>query len=421
MPVQGETQRLWSSLRANGIVSPIHGLDVVAPLVLLKWGAGEREWKRLTLADEAGCRDFLMRGARPLLRDIAAQRGHRWESSGSELRALPSIKDLVGKVDAIWTSDRGSYGATYDALLEIAARDGATGWYSQPARLVDTLVSAIAPAPRERVLDPAAGAGQFLVAAGLAGGDRVGILGFERDPALVRIATTRLLLHGIRNTTLRDIDALRGEIPIPSVEVVVSSPPFGGKADLRETPSWTGLKTARSELHYLEVARRCVGIGGRAAVVVPQSVLFGTSAAHLETRRRLVEDQRLVAVVTLPGRLFASPGQLQAAVLWFADGPTAERTWFTEPATLPRAFAALTLAGQMVKEDLSTPPHPLWWNATRERIAQHDYVLLPSMHRDLDKSDSTEETIDELLDQLIVGERRLLDLLEDLRGSLRHG
>jgi hypothetical protein len=137
-----------------------------------------------------------------------------------------------------------------------------------------------------------------------------------------------LLLYGVGEAELTQRDPL--EAPTGGFSVVMANPPFGGHRDIE--PVAAGLpglvRTTRTELPFLLAASRLLDPGGRAAVIVPQGVLFGSSTAHVEVRRLLVEEHRLDAVVNLPPGTFPHTG-LSTAVLLFtkADSGTGD-VWF---------------------------------------------------------------------------------------------
>ena len=183
------------------------------------------------------------------------------------------------------------------------------------------MVELTAPQPADVVCDPACGTAGFLVAVGEYLRERHPKLlhdaklrkhfhhglfhGFDFDNTMLRIGSMNMLLHGVENPDIRYRDPLAQEHggEEEKYTLVLANPPFAGSLDYENTAKdlLQIVKTKKTELLFLALFLRLQKPGGRAAVIVPQGVLFGSSKAHKELRRILVEDQKLDAVVSLPG------------------------------------------------------------------------------------------------------------------------
>jgi type I restriction enzyme M protein len=158
--------------------------------------------------------------------------------------------------------------------------------------------------------------------------------GFDFDPTMLRIGSMNMLLHGVENPDVRYRDSLAqdhaGEED--KYTVILANPPFAGSLDYESTAKdlLSVVKTKKTELLFLALFLRLLKTGGRAAVIVPDGVLFGSSKAHKELRRMLVEDQKLDAVISLPGGVFRPYAGVSTAILCFTktnSGGT-DRVWF---------------------------------------------------------------------------------------------
>ena len=158
--------------------------------------------------------------------------------------------------------------------------------------------------------------------------------GFDFDNTMLRIGSMNMLLHGVENPDIRYRDSLAqdhaGEEERYSL--VLANPPFAGSLDYENTAKdlLQIVKTKKTELLFLALFLRLLKPGGRAAVIVPDGVLFGSSKAHKELRRMLVEDQKLDAVVKLPGGVFKPYAGVSTAILLFTktnSGGT-DHVWF---------------------------------------------------------------------------------------------
>jgi len=143
-----------------------------------------------------------------------------------------------------------------------------------------------------------------------------------------------MLLHGVENPDIRYRDSLAQDHAGEEEKytLVLANPPFAGSLDYENTAKdlLQIVKTKKTELLFLALFLRLLKPGGRAAVIVPDGVLFGSSTAHKELRRMLVEEQKLDAVVKLPGGVFKPYAGVSTAILLFtktSSGGT-DQVWF---------------------------------------------------------------------------------------------
>jgi type I restriction enzyme M protein len=145
--------------------------------------------------------------------------------------------------------------------------------------------------------------------------------GFDFDNTMLRIGSMNMLLHGVENPDIRYRDSLAQDHAGEEEKytLVLANPPFAGSLDYENTAKdlLEIVKTKKTELLFLTLFIRLLKPGGRAAVIVPDGVLFGSSKAHKELRRLLVEDQKLDAVVSLPSGVFRPYAGVSTAILTF--------------------------------------------------------------------------------------------------------
>ncbi|MDA8256671.1 MAG: N-6 DNA methylase, partial [Betaproteobacteria bacterium] len=151
---------------------------------------------------------------------------------------------------------------------------------------------------------------------------------------MLRIGSMNMLLHGVENPDIRYRDSLAQDHAGEEEKytLVLANPPFAGSLDYENTAKdlLQIVKTKKTELLFLALFLRLLKPGGRAAVIVPDGVLFGSSTAHKALRRMLVEDQKLDAVVKLPGGVFRPYAGVSTAILLFTktnSGGT-DQVWF---------------------------------------------------------------------------------------------
>ncbi len=260
------------------------------------------------------------------------------------------LAQVVGLLDKVAMRDKDTKGDVYEYLLSKIATAGQNGQFRTPRHIIKMIVAMMAPRPDDVICDPSAGSAGFLVTAGefVEQTHRQALMrpeaqdhfrhrmlmGMEFDPTMIRIGAMNLLLHGIEPEGLADVDALskNNEGFDDVATLVLANPPFKGSLDATHVmPDLVRLvETKKTELLFLGLILRGLRTGGRAAVIVPDGVLFGSSKAHRQIRRELVERHRLEAVISMPGGVFKPYAGVSTAVLIFTktnSGGT-DHVWF---------------------------------------------------------------------------------------------
>ena len=260
---------------------------------------------------------------------------------------LAKVVDLLA---AVPMEDRDTKGDLYEYMLGKIASAGQNGQFRTPRHIIRLMVEMTAPQSTDLVCDPACGTAGFLVAVGEYLRERHPSLlldkklrehfhhqmfhGFDFDNTMLRIGSMNMLLHGVENPDIRYRDSLAQEHAgdEEAYTLVLANPPFAGSLDYENTAKdlLAIVKTKKTELLFLALFLRLLKPGGRAAVIVPDGVLFGSSKAHKELRRILVEEQKLDAVVSLPGGAFKPYAGVSTAILFFTktnSGGT-DQVWF---------------------------------------------------------------------------------------------
>jgi type I restriction enzyme M protein len=274
----------------------------------------------------------------------------------AKLRRL--LVDLIGNESWLQMS-ADVKGDAYEGLLERNAEDtkSGAGQYFTPRPLIDALVDCIQPRPGEVIADPACGTGGFLLSAHSYVATHYelnrdqkrhlrydALRGIELVDAVARLCAMNLFLHGIgpdddrKSPPIKTDDALRNE-PSEMVDVVLTNPPFGKKSSItvineegetdRESITynrpdfWT--TTSNKQLNFVQHVKSMLKIHGRAAVVVPDNVLFEGGAGE-KIRRKLLEECDVHTLLRLPTGIFYAQG-VKANVLFFDRKPGAKEPW----------------------------------------------------------------------------------------------
>ncbi len=153
------------------------------------------------------------------------------------------------------------------------------------------------------------------------------IFGIDVSRQMMRISMMNLVLHGIRKAnvkrgnTLSDMGGLTEDDLARKYKVILSNPPFAGQLPKESIRNDLPTNSKKSELLFLGVMMEALAPGGRCAVVVPEGLLFGSTSAHVELRRKIVEDYDLLAVVSLPAGVFKPYAGVKTGVLVFRRPP----------------------------------------------------------------------------------------------------
>ena len=260
------------------------------------------------------------------------------------------LAKAVEMLDRIPMEDRDTKGDLYEYMLGKIASAGQNGQFRTPRHFIHLMVEMTEPTPEDVVCDPAAGTCGFLIAVGeylrrhhadLFRHDQTRrhfhhrmFHGFDFDPTMLRIGAMNMTLHGVENphVTYRDSLAEEHGGDTGTYSLILANPPFAGSLDYESTAKDLQriVKTRKTELLFLALFLRLLKIGGRASVIVPEGVLFGSSKAHQAIRRLLVEDHKLEAVIKLPSGVFRPYAGVSTAILCFTKtgvGGT-DRVWF---------------------------------------------------------------------------------------------
>ncbi|GIN09427.1 DNA methyltransferase [Shouchella clausii] len=259
------------------------------------------------------------------------------------------LSKIVDGIDNIPMKDRDTKGDLYEYLLSKVATSGTNGQFRTPRHIIDMMVALVKPTPEDIIIDPAMGSAGFLVSAAeylrkhhndlfLVQGlkkhfNNTMFYGNDMDRTMLRIGAMNMMLHGIENPNIDYRDSL-AEVNKDKEQytLVLANPPFKGSLD-EEGVSNELLKltkTKKTELLFLALFIRILKAGGRAAVIVPDGVLFGSSKAHKQIRKEIIESHKLEAIISMPSGVFKPYAGVSTAVMIFTKtgaGGT-DNVWF---------------------------------------------------------------------------------------------
>ena len=397
------------------------------------------------------------------------------------------LTQVVNLVDGLRLdqADVDTKGDLFEHVLRQIKQAGELGQFRTPRHIIRAIVEMLDPKIGETIYDPAAGTAGFLVAAynhirlansspsgaheeevegkrqkrGI--GDKlsaaqVSVLqnstfyGNDVDPKMVRLATMNLTLRGLPNvrillrnvlTTTLDNERKRElDLPLEGYHVVLANPPFSGRVDKDRIVDEVKVGTSTStEILFLKYMMDCLRPNGRCGVILPEGVLFGSTGAHKELRRQLIENNTVEAVLSLPGGVFQPYSGVKTSVLFFQKGGSTDRVLFLhadndgykldanhdtpiEADDLPTLLNAYRSREEGWRQWLARDPKAEWphkaWFVTAAEIRANDFNLSAGRYRPMSQTAVEHRDPRELLDELAAIEVEIAEEVEALRAVL---
>ncbi|MEM7104866.1 MAG: N-6 DNA methylase [Bacteroidota bacterium] len=362
-------------------------------------------------------------------------------------------------------------GDVYEMLLKEIATSGKNGQFRTPRHIIKLLAEITEPKLGNKIADPACGTGGFLLGAyqyiltdlvrrkepsrliidedGFERATISSILdetnkkilndslyGFDIDTTMVRLGLMNLMMHGIDNPHINYKDTLsKNYNETGDYDIVLANPPFTGKLDKADVNPDLVIDTGSTELLFLIRISKMLRPGGKAAVIIPEGVLFGSSKAQKATREILLKDNQLEAVISLPAGAFKPYTGVKTAILRFTKVEEDSKNWNTEKVW----FYALENDGYSLDDNrrkLKENPLPIVKEEFVARIGaeypdrkNHFFVPLAEIQeKDLDLSynrykeyEYEEQHYDppeEILAKLIALEKEILEDMNELNGLI---
>lgn len=313
----------------------------------------ELRWSRLKNDNPARMFLLVSEFVFPFLREMAeAGTAHSEHMKGARF-TIPTpglLAKVVDMLAEIPLEDRDTKGDLYEYMLGKIASAGQNGQFRTPRHIIRLMVELTKPTPQDVICDPASGTCGFLVAAGEYLREHHSKLfmdtsmnkhfhntmfhGYDFDQTMLRIGSMNMQLHGVEGADIRYRDSLSSSHgdDADKYSLILANPPFAGSLDYETTANdLLGIvKTKKTELLFMALFLKLLKPGGRAAVIVPDGVLFGSSTAHKAIRKMLVDDHKLDAIVKLPSGVFRPYAGVSTAIVFFTktnSGGT-DHVWF---------------------------------------------------------------------------------------------
>lgn len=384
--IRSQIDAIWNAFWSGGIANPLEVMEQITYLLFIRrlddaqmleeakarilgqairnpiYPAGndpkgrshdDLRWSRFKNFAPAEMHEVVGEHVFPFLRSMGgggSTYSHHMKDARFTIPTPSLLAKVVDLLDHVPMEDRDTKGDVYEYMLGKIASAGQNGQFRTPRHIIQLMVELTAPTPKDLICDPASGTCGFLVAAGEylreqhadlfnSHADREhfhnGMFhGYDFDNTMLRIGSMNMALHGVDNPDIRYKDSLAQDHAgdEEKYSLILANPPFAGSLDYENTAKdlLSIVKTKKTELLFLALFLRLLKPGGRAAVIVPDGVLSGSSKAHMKLRRMLVEDQMLDGVISLPSGAFKPYAGVSTAILLFTktnSGGT-DNVWF---------------------------------------------------------------------------------------------
>ncbi len=255
---------------------------------------------------------------------------------------------VIEKLERINMDSQDIKGDIYEYLLSKLEGGGTAGQFRTPRHIIKLMTQLMQPTLEDTICDPSVGTAGFLVAAKEYIDKHYSVTeldkhsehinkhmfsGTEFDATMLRIASMNLFLHGVQQPNIVDVDAVSKDNAVSNAyTLVLANPPFKGTIDKESiAPGLRNITdTTKTELLFLALMLRQLKKGGRAAVIVPDGVLFGSGKAFKSIRSEIVKNHKLEAVISLPSGVFKPYSGVSTAIIIFTktDNGGTDKVWF---------------------------------------------------------------------------------------------
>lgn len=365
-------------------------------------------------------------------------------------KVVASLDELYEQMALLKNVD--TRGDVYEYLLSKLATAGVNGQFRTPRHIIRMMVELMEPKADDIICDPACGTSGFLVAASeyLKECKKSEVLfdsknkehymnhmfhGYDMDRTMLRIGAMNMMTHGVDNPFIEYRDSLSDQNSDSGrYSLILANPPFKGSLDY-DTVSADLLKvckTKKTELLFLALFERMLKVGGRCACIVPDGVLFGTSKAHKDIRKEIVECQRLEAVISMPSGVFKPYAGVSTAILiftktghggtdnvWFydmkADGYSLDdkRTEIKENDVLDIIQRFRNLEGELDRKRTEQS-----FFVGKKEIVDNGYDLSINKYKEVEYVPVEYPPTEEILDKIMELEREVAEELAELKTML---
>lgn len=481
--IKNKIDKIWKDIWASGLTQPITVIEQITYLMFIRsldqkdidaealenltgqkqnkifpeTPEGQRmRWSKFKDRDAVEIFDIIKNEVFPFIKEMTGDDEtafSKYMKDASLGYTNPGIlSKTINSLDELYKDDIKSLdmqGDLYEYMLSKLSVAGQNGQFRTPKQIRDMMVQLRKPSPDDMICDPACGTAGFLISAAeyirehypnmtdkqweLFDTDTFS--GFETDPTMLRISAMNLMLHSITRPEVKWQDSISKNNEIKDrYDLILANPPFTGTVDEENiNPALTRMAaTKKTELLFVNEFVRMLKVGGRCACIVPDGVVFGTSKAHKATRKELVENQLLEAVISLPSGIFRPYSDVSTSILIFTktNAGGTENVWFydmqadgfslddkreeVEENDIPdiiTCFSNLEAEKERSRKEKS-------FMVSKEDIAKNGYSLRMKEYKEIEYQKIEYPSSEELLNDVDALKDELVASLQELRGLL---
>lgn len=377
--LRNKIDRIWETFWTGGITNPLDVIEQFTYLLFIKQlddvettkeneanflgvpfesmfpgDCQQYRWSKFkNLGSAEEMYDIVLNGVFPFIKNLHQDGDSAYSKyMGDAIFKIPTasmLTKIVDGIDGLELGDADSKGDLYEYFLSKVATAGTNGQFRTPRHIIKMMVELVQPQPEDTIIDPAMGSAGFLIEsqAYLRENHEKMFLnaklrehfnnnmfyGNDMDRTMLRIGAMNMLLHGVDNPNISYRDSLSEQnTDVEKYSLVLANPPFKGSLDYDSVSAdlLKVAKTKKTELLFLALFLRILKKGGRAAVIVPDGVLFGSSKAHKQIRKEIVDNNKLEAVISMPSGVFKPYAGVSTAILVFTKTGTGgtDQVWF---------------------------------------------------------------------------------------------
>lgn len=481
--LRNKVDAIWTTLWTEGSTNPLTNIEQITYLLFMK-GLDQLqmqreddanilglEFKSIFPEDKANYRwhvfknigsatemfELMQREIFPFIKNLQGDEGDTsfsryMKEANFQINKPQTLQKVVSAIDELPTEENDIKGDIYEYLLSKLQTSGTNGQFRTPRHIIKMMVDLVKPNSEDYICDPACGTSGFLVAASeyLRDNDKELFYdkdksfhfhnemfhGYDMDNTMLRISAMNMMLHNVDNPQIKYLDSLSEDNRDRSkYSLILANPPFKGSLDYESVANdlIASIKTKKTELLFVELILNMLKSGGRAAVIVPDGVLFGSSKAHKDLRKELVENNDLRGVISMPSGVFKPYAGVSTAVLIFVKtnnvGGT-KKVWFydmeadgyslndnrnpIEENDIPDIIECF----KNLSDQEKNPRTGKSFMVDKEEIAANDYDLSINKYKEIDYEEVDYDPPQVIIERIESMEREIADGLEDLKKML---
>ena len=376
---------------------------------------------------------------------------------------IDEIFEEITKQESEGQGFQDTQGDLYEYLLSEITSAGKLGQFRTPRHIIQLICELVDPKLGDTICDPACGTGGFLLGAyqhiitahtskehqktdengltrGLLGDKLTDekqwshlkektFYGYDMDESMVRIGLMNLMMHGISSPNIAQKDTLSKKYDEDNhFDVIVANPPFKGSIDKGDINESLSLATTKTELLFIDRIIKSLKIGGRAGVIVPDGVLFGSSTAHKQARKMLLNDCELQGIISMPSGVFKPYAGVSTAILIFVKGGETEKVWFydmeSDGYTLDDKRSKINGGGDLPdivqkwktrKDQVENKTNSKFFYVDKKEIEEADFDLSINRYKVTDYEDVKYEDPKVILGKIELLEQEIVSGLDNLK------